>query len=59
MLQRFPIFLISKRKIVFYKFGQFKATVTRDWTGLKVVSKLRYQQVDIAGAHFQSSLCPF
>jgi len=29
-----------------------KATVTRDWAGVKVVSKDMSEVVDIAGAHF-------
>jgi len=36
-----------------------KATVTRDWARLKVVSKDSSQVVDIAGARFQSCQCPF
>jgi len=51
------IFLVILKKSFFqlasaHRLVKAIPVVTRDWGGLKVLSKDRSQEVDIAGAHF-------
>jgi len=41
------------------RISALKAIVTRVWAGPKVVSNESLLEVDIAGAYFQNSQCPF